>query len=102
MTCESCGCAFCYYHSNAHAIGPKSCAAYERQMLKQEKGTSAAVDTNKCPRCGILTEKTSGCNHMTCKCKCEWCWVCGKEITNVGWHYNPLRPLSCAQFIQKT
>jgi len=39
---------------------------------------------------------------MTCKCRCEWCWACGKEIANVGWHYNPLRPMSCAQFNSKT
>ena len=34
----------------------------------------------KCPVCGIMTEKISGCNHITCtQCNSHWCWNC-KEI----------------------
>lgn len=102
LECGACGCSFCYYHSNAHAVGPKACEAYEREILKQERTALAKLHAQKCPACGVLTEKTSGCNHMTCQCKCEWCWVCGKEITNVGWHYHPLKPLSCAQYNERT
>mmetsp|Transcript_62181 Transcript_62181/g.173489 ORF Transcript_62181/g.173489 Transcript_62181/m.173489 type:complete len:444 (-) Transcript_62181:139-1470(-) len=103
MTCDSCGCDFCYYHSNAHGPGKQACAEYERQQLKQEKRAAAAISALNCPGCGQLTEKTSGCNHMTCTCGVEWCWVCGKEIkSSVGWHYNPLKPMSCAQFNEKT
>lgn len=102
MRCSACGCDFCFYHSNAHERGAKACAAYEREILKQERQALAKINTHKCPQCGVLTEKTSGCNHMTCPCKCQWCWVCGKEITNVGWHYHPLRPFSCAQYNEKT
>jgi len=102
MTCGSCGCQFCYYHSNAHEVGPKACAAHEREILAAERKALAKINTHKCPQCGVLTEKLSGCNHMTCQCKCQWCWVCGQEITNVGWHYHPLRPFSCAQYNEKT
>lgn len=50
----------------------------------------------KCPRCRMPTEKTEGCNHMTCKtsggslaCGAEWCWLCGQIITG-PWtaHFN--------------
>eukprot|EP00416_Gambierdiscus_australes_P027220 CAMPEP_0171067190 /NCGR_PEP_ID=MMETSP0766_2-20121228/7853_1 /TAXON_ID=439317 /ORGANISM="Gambierdiscus australes, Strain CAWD 149" /LENGTH=490 /DNA_ID=CAMNT_0011523409 /DNA_START=83 /DNA_END=1555 /DNA_ORIENTATION=+ len=102
MECSACGCQFCFYHSNAHAVGPAACAAHEREILKQERQALSKIVTRKCPRCGVITEKSSGCNHMTCQCKCQWCWVCGKEITNVGWHYHPLKPLSCAQYNEKT
>ena len=31
-----------------------------------------------CPKCLVITEKISGCNHMTCVyCKHQWCWRCG-------------------------
>ena len=31
----------------------------------------------KCPNCGIITEKDTGCNHMVCtKCQYQWCWLC--------------------------
>lgn len=102
MTCSACGCHFCYYHTNAHEFGAKACAAYEREILKKERKALAKLNTHKCPRCGVLTEKVSGCNHISCQCTCQWCWVCGKEITNVGWHYHPLKPFSCAQYNEKT
>lgn len=102
MECGACSTAFCFYHSNAHSVGPEACATYGRQLLLAEKKAFASVGSKQCPRCGVATEKSSGCNHMTCRCKCEWCWACGKEITNVGWHYSPLRPMSCDQFSEKT
>lgn len=37
------------------------------------------IDVKMCPNpeCGIATEKTSGCNHITCgNCRTHWCYVC--------------------------
>ena len=37
----------------------------------------------KCPNCSIITEKSSGCNHITCsKCQFNWCWLCNGKYTN--------------------
>ena len=35
----------------------------------------------KCPKCFIHVEKSDGCNHMTCACKCQFCYKCDKEFT---------------------
>ena len=36
----------------------------------------------KCPNCSIITEKISGCNHITCyKCNYQWCWLCNEQYT---------------------
>jgi hypothetical protein len=33
-----------------------------------------------CPKCGVLTQKSSGCDHMECPyCKIHWCYRCPKE-----------------------
>ncbi|KAI9782581.1 MAG: hypothetical protein M1839_004825 [Geoglossum umbratile] len=33
----------------------------------------------RCPRCKNMVEKQSGCIHITCKCKAEWCYTCGAQ-----------------------
>merc|ERR1712232_822225 len=39
----------------------------------------------RCPRCGVPSERESGCNFMqcrsqTCRKNTYWCYVCGKQI----------------------
>ncbi|KAH8924002.1 hypothetical protein BT69DRAFT_115029 [Atractiella rhizophila] len=36
----------------------------------------------KCPHCGNVVEKSSGCDHMSCRCKKEWCYRCGGDYRN--------------------
>lgn len=31
----------------------------------------------QCPKCKFWVEKNEGCDHMTCKCKFEFCYKCG-------------------------
>jgi hypothetical protein len=34
------------------------------------------TSTRACPGCQLRTTRISGCNHMTCPCGYEWCFVC--------------------------
>mmetsp|Transcript_32332 Transcript_32332/g.54488 ORF Transcript_32332/g.54488 Transcript_32332/m.54488 type:complete len:522 (+) Transcript_32332:136-1701(+) len=38
-----------------------------------------------CPgrTCGAIVEKNRGCNHMTCRCKTEFCYLCGVLVTSI-------------------
>jgi hypothetical protein len=37
------------------------------------------IKTKECPKCFVKTEKTSGCNHISCICGTHWCYECGKD-----------------------
>ncbi|KAL3777476.1 hypothetical protein ACHAW5_007450 [Stephanodiscus triporus] len=34
-----------------------------------------------CPSCGVMVEKMSGCDHITCICNAHWCFACGELST---------------------
>jgi len=100
IRCNNCNWEFCYYHSNAH-LG-KPCTALMAEQDGDERmaiALSMEEQTHVCPSCSILTQKSSGCNHMTCRqCQCEWCWVCGDKIDSVWSHYSADNPKGCTQF----
>ena len=33
-------------------------------------------DWKRCPQCKMFIERTQGCNHMTCRCGHQFCFVC--------------------------
>jgi len=103
MRCGDCGASFCYYHSNAHVGRP--CSEYRREIARQERlnERGAMHGTKACPQCGIMTEKTGGCNHMACqRCGADWCWTCGAKLEDgqaaVYEHYHAGGPGGCRQF----
>ncbi|OQS00092.1 ariadne-like ring finger protein [Thraustotheca clavata] len=53
-------------------------ARAERVDTTLYEGTGAVGKTHECPGCGVLTEKVSGCNHITCVCGQHWCFACGE------------------------
>jgi hypothetical protein len=67
----------------------QDCAAFSLAELQNEREKASAAFINRiskpCPRCNAKIEKTSGCNHMTCReCHCDWCWLCGQDISVNG------------------
>lgn len=99
--CCKCGAEYCFFHSNAHAPGREACIKYDRVRIKEERENMAQIGAKLCPQCDQATVKNEGCNHMSCPCGCQWCWVCGRSIgsaAGIGWHYNPVNPMGCLQF----
>ena len=97
MTCEKCGYVYCYHHANAHP--GVSCKAYEKAQRRAESESLWLINqcSKPCPKCGIATQKSDGCNHMTCReCEQDWCWICGRKTGKHGGnHYAPFNPFGC-------
>ena len=58
-----------------------ACLGWHRTdfVCEEKKNGKGLVWQKKCPRCGVLTSKNGGCNHIACpKCGCHWCYVCDK------------------------
>ena len=105
LECGDCGTEFCFECSDRWH--PRmSCQRYARQKekscskqetkrkKKEEEGTRKWMKENKtikCTRCRALVQRKEGCNHMTCNCGHEFCWLCGETIISVvGSHSYPL------------
>ena len=75
----NCGNNFCFNCLRESHV-PSDCylvEEWEKKMKnKEEKIKLLTFLTKQCPSCGVLIEKNQGCNHMVCKCKYEFCWVC--------------------------
>ena len=77
--CPSCLAAVCS-SCDEDAHEGLTCAEHKLNDPEEQQRLTdqLAMDSGfkKCPRCNIWTEKTEGCNHMTCKCGAHFCWIC--------------------------
>jgi hypothetical protein len=75
-----CGSHFCFRCLGpAHA--PTPCDLFTRWGKTFDEGSSdiyILAKTKPCPKCGVLIEKNKACNHMSCTCKHQFCWLCLK------------------------
>jgi len=80
--CEVCNKKYCLKcNDDSH---DSTCEAY--RQWKKENGMAddkfqELIDSGVlklCPHCNTRTQKTEGCNFMTCNlCRRHWCWQCG-------------------------
>ena len=74
-------------------------AASEQQLWQD---LFVVFNTRRCPRCRIVVERMSGCDHMTCQCGAYFCWQCQHPIPRgarrryLGSHDSALSLNSCA------
>lgn len=83
--------AWCYVCGYAKRYVERSCAraapavpdggfmCSDCQQSVLDTKTLAKLRTKKCPGCGIMSEKTDGCDHVCCTvCNTDWCFACGE------------------------
>ncbi|OBS19731.1 hypothetical protein FPOA_11455 [Fusarium poae] len=67
-TCLDCG-------ARRHSGQP--CA--EEGVVEDVWATMDATRTVNCPRCGRMIQLLEACNHITCRCYYEFCYLCGTK-----------------------
>ncbi|KAI1774969.1 hypothetical protein F4818DRAFT_57311 [Hypoxylon cercidicola] len=78
--CHDCKHSLCVRHHIPWHSG-ETCDEYERRTKRQRKNDKASENHVKeiakpCPGCKKNVNKFIGCDHVTCICGHEWCWLC--------------------------
>jgi len=77
--CESCSTSVCMTCRQSHptsTICPEDAASLAVVELAREEGWQ------RCTSCSRYVELRQGCNHMTCVCTHQFCYVCGVHWKN--------------------
>ena len=79
----SCKCGFhICWNCKKESHSPLPCSLVEKWNFLIQKDVSSdswfIKNTKVCPSCKNPIEKNQGCDHMTCKCRYEFCWKCGQ------------------------
>ncbi|KAK4034659.1 hypothetical protein C8A01DRAFT_48995 [Parachaetomium inaequale] len=70
--CSGRTCAVCKGASHVGHDCPEDPATQDMLGLAAERGWQ------RCKPCGRFVELTTGCNHITCRCGAQFCYVCGE------------------------
>lgn len=80
LQCPNCNMQWCFLHELAHEGRP--CAGRQGRAnvwQRLRNGIWKRYNTVYCRMCHAYIEKNQGCDHITCKCRHEICWRCGKD-----------------------
>jgi hypothetical protein len=82
-------CLFCDTHT-CRDCGERGHPGQPCREGAAEEDVWATMDENRtvnCPGCGRMIELAEACNHMTCPCGQDFCFICGRE-----WHAHDCPP----------
>ena len=72
--CPKCFRSVCQ-RCNQPAHRKHSCPDYDNEAVMEEVNRRG---WRPCKKCGRIIELTSGCRHMTCNCRYQFCWTCNR------------------------
>jgi len=91
----TCGHSWCF-NCGESAHLPCGCSLAEKWLslcrTDAENVTWIRAFTKRCPKCQSMIEKNEGCNHMTCRCGYEFCWLCKQDWKKTGYGHTCNKP----------
>ncbi|KAG2454886.1 hypothetical protein HYH02_000717 [Chlamydomonas schloesseri] len=89
MSCPSCRRAFCVRCRIPGWHKGYTCAQFQALPAHLRSAEDAAMLVlssqhrwKQCPQCQLMVDRSEGCNHMKCRCGCDFCYACGKKYKN--------------------
>jgi len=80
--CPTCKKRYCFRCKVEYHVG-STCEQYQKWSVDNGLANDLFGELVKgggwkqCRKCKAWISKTEGCNHMTCRCGCEFCYKCG-------------------------
>ncbi|CAG8445851.1 3629_t:CDS:2 [Acaulospora morrowiae] len=77
VTCKACGEKSCFTH-DVPWHKDLTCGEFDEILSTRSNTATRAYyerHTKQCPKCASPIEKNEGCDHMTCYCGHEFCWL---------------------------
>lgn len=75
VICHACGHRSCFTHKCDWHEG-LTCEQYDAAQPTSTTEPSSSSGYLQCPKCSHGIEKLDGCDHVTCRCGHEFCWIC--------------------------
>ncbi len=96
---KSCGSVFCKlcgieFDNSLWSHNGLKCEDAKFLNMDDENELDALIDSVKCPKCEYLIQRNAGCNHMTCHCHYEFCYLCGRKWNLSRWSFG----IRCAYY----
>ena len=85
-SCESVACTHCRKaaHPEWQLCEPDDDTAVVRALMEENSW-------QRCPGCSAIVELSLGCNHITCRCKAQFCYECAM----------PWKTCQCEQWVER-
>ncbi len=81
VVCRKCKARVCIMcKRNAHRLGQDCPDDWELEAVLKMGEKSG---WRRCYKCRTLVELSQGCTHMTCRCKAQFCYICGAVWDNM-------------------
>ncbi|CAD0098973.1 unnamed protein product, partial [Aureobasidium mustum] len=74
-------------------------AELHRNTENDEKSEKEVEKISKpCPECRVPIQKNKGCDHMTCQCRHQFCWICSASYSDIAGEGNHRHEKSCTHY----
>lgn len=91
VTCSDCSgttCSQCSAHITNPDLDNHTCADQADRLRERFEGQTRGRDYQLCPQCSIPVALQDGCNHMSCPCGTQFCYLCGERVFDTSFHWN--------------